>query len=280
MSKPKYHVASFSGGKDSTAMVLHMIERGDHLDEVMFCDTTMEFPGMLRHVEKVKKVIEAAGVKFTTLRAEQDFEHLMLRHVPKRKKETLRGHVGYSWPGPLSRWCTKALKVHVIDRYVRNLRKRYDVIQYIGIATDEQYRLDRKGNQTPDKKFPLVEWGWTESDALRYCISKGYNWEGLYEIFHRVSCWCCPLKSFEELRKLRKHFPELWRKLEELDAQTWREFRKGYSVPDIEKRFDLEDALTEVGESITNRAFFTDLKRILGNEITIDGILKERAGGL
>lgn len=276
MSKPKYHVASFSGGKDSTAMVLSMIQLGYQLNEVLFCDTTMEFPAMLRHVEKIKEVVESAGIKFTTLRAEKDFEHLMLHHVPKRKKETLQGQIGYSWPGPLSRWCTRALKVQIINRHLRSLKEHYEVIQYIGIAADEEYRLDRKENQTPDKKFPLVEWGWTESDALNYCYGSGYDWEGLYELFNRVSCWCCPLQSFAELKKLREHFPDLWSKLREMDAQTWRKFRSGYSVLDIEKRFDLEAALTEAGHSIKNGAFFTDLQRLLGGETSIEEILQER----
>lgn len=276
MNKPKYHIASFSGGKDSTAMVLHMIERGDYLDEVVFCDTTMEFPGMIRHVEKVKQVIEAAGIKFTELRSERDFEYLMLHHIPNRKKEDLRGQVGYSWPGTLSRWCTRALKIQVINRHLSGLRKKYDVIQYIGIAADEQYRLARKENQTPDKKFPLVEWAWTEKDAFAYCYKYGYEWEGLYDIFSRVSCWCCPLQSFAELKKLREYFPDLWNKLRELDDQTWRSFRSGYSVHDIETRFDLEDALTAEGHSVKNRAFHNDLKRLLGGEATIEEILRER----
>ena len=280
MTKPIYHVANFSGGKDSTAMVLSKIERGDHLDEVLCCDTTMEFPAMYRHIEKVKKVVEAAGVKFTMLKAEHDFEHLLLNNIPKRKKEELQGLRGYSWPGPLSRWCTRALKVQVMDQYLRNLRKKYEVIQYIGIAADEGYRLDRKENQKPYMKFPLVEWGWTESDAIDYCYKHGYDWEGLYEIFHRVSCWCCPLQSFAELKKLRGHFPELWNKLHELDAQTWRKFRSGYSVLDIEKRFQFEDALTERGLSVTNRAFHADLKRLLAGDTTIEDILQERESQL
>jgi len=274
--KPEYHVASFSGGKDSTAMVLHMIERGDPLDEVIFCDTTMEFPAMLRHVEKVKQVVEAAGIKFTTLRAEHDFEYLMLHHVPKRKNEELRDRVGYSWPGPLSRWCTRALKVQVINRHLKSLREQYTVTQYIGIATDEGYRLDRKENQAPDRVYPLTIWGWTESDALNYCKQQGYNWEGLYGIFERVSCWCCPLQSFAELRNLREHFPDLWDRLQELDDKTWRKFRSEYSIRDIDKRFTLEDALTKAGESIKNRAFHEDLKRHLTGEASIDDILKER----
>ena len=40
------HVASFSGGKDSTAMVLRLIEEDWPLDEIVFFDTGWEFPQM------------------------------------------------------------------------------------------------------------------------------------------------------------------------------------------------------------------------------------------
>lgn len=41
--KPEYHVVSFSGGKDSTALLLRMLELGMKVDEVLNCDTYMEF---------------------------------------------------------------------------------------------------------------------------------------------------------------------------------------------------------------------------------------------
>ena len=285
MNKPEYHVASFSGGKDSTAMVLHMIERGDHLDEVMFCDTTMEFPGMIRHVEKVKKVIEAAGIKFTELRAPHDFEHYLTEYeVENRKPESdFYGVPGYGWAGHLSRWCTKTLKVWVVNNHLRELRENYEVIQYIGIAADEDYRMEREQNQDPTHRHPLREWGWVEDDALRYCYALGYDWEGLYELKRnpktgkaRVSCWCCPLQSYEDLRILRFHFPELWEKLLDLDRRQCKKFQHGYSVADFDHRFALEDALTASGQSIRNRAFFADLKRLLDGEATLDEILQDR----
>lgn len=43
---PKYHVVSFSGGKDSTAMLLKMIELKYDIDEIVFCDTGLEFDEM------------------------------------------------------------------------------------------------------------------------------------------------------------------------------------------------------------------------------------------
>lgn len=276
--KPQYHVASFSGGKDSTAMVLHMIERGDHLDEVFFCDTTMEFPAMLRHVEKVKRVVEAAGIKFTTLRAEHDFEyHLAEIDLPNRKPTAAHyGVPGRGWSSFKSRWCTKYLKTEPIRKYFDQLQESHDVIQYIGIAADEDYRMERAHNQDPNHRHPLRDWGWSEADAMAYCRRLGYDWEGLYDIFHRVSCWLCPLQPQDELRKLRWHFPGLWQELLRLDARQWQTFAQGYSVEDLDHRFALEDALTEQGHSIKNRQFFADLKRHLAGEVTVTDLLEER----
>ena len=285
MTKPQYHVASFSGGKDSTAMVLHMIERGDHLDEVLCCDTTMEFPAMYRHIEKVKKVVEAAGIKFTMLRAEHDFEYYLTEYEVVNRKPTshIYGVPGYGWAGHLSRWCTATMKTQLISNYLSALQENYEVIQYVGIAADEDYRIERDQNQDPSHRHPLRDWGWVEDTALQYCYNRGYDWEGLYDLKRnpktgkaRVSCGCCPLQSYDDLRILRKNFPELWSRLLDIDSRQPKSFQHGYSVADFDKRFALEDALTEAGESLTNRAFHTDLKRLLADEVTIDDILKER----
>ena len=55
--KEKLYVASLSGGKDSTAMVLRLIEEKWPLDLILFCDTGLEFPGMYEHVRKLEKSI-------------------------------------------------------------------------------------------------------------------------------------------------------------------------------------------------------------------------------
>ena len=88
------------------------------------------------------------------------------------------------------------------EKFFRELRKQYRVKEYIGIAADEQYRLERERNKNPDHVHPLVDWNMTEEDCLRYCYEHGYNWNGLYGQFRRVSCWCCPLQSLQELRQL------------------------------------------------------------------------------
>ena len=256
--KPDYHVVNFSGGKDSTAMLLRMMELGMHIDEVICCDTYKEFPAMYRHIEKIKKIVEDAGIKFTVLKNEKSFDYLMFDHPVKRRNQDLQGNSGYSWAGSRSRWCTSKLKVDVINKYLKVLCERYNIIHFVGIAADEQYRLERENNQT--NIHPLVEWGWDEATALKYCYDNGFDWEGLYELFNRVSCWCCPLQSLSELRKLRTHFPELWEELKDMDKRTWRNFRADYSVEQLEIRFQFEEERITQGLSITNRDFHTQLK--------------------
>lgn len=225
-----YHVVSFSGGKDSTAMLLRMMELGMPVDEIIFCDTGVEFSQMYEHIDKVEEYI---GRKITRLKGDKTFEYLLLDH----KVNTAKEHKdGYSFPGPLNRWCTTYFKRDRINRHLREIRKKHTLIQYIGIAADEPKRIK-------DLNYPLVDWGWTEADCLQYCKEKGFNWGGLYDIFKRVSCWCCPLKSLSECRELRHNFPELWRTLLDWQHKTWRKFRADYSVDELEAKFAKEDEM-------------------------------------
>ena len=260
-NKPKLHVVSCSGGKDSTALILMMMDKGMPIDVVLNCDTGMEFPEMYEHLDKLEAEIkERIGIGITRLRADHSFEYYFLEAPVKRRRDTEfsakfgKNHTGYGWAGPKMRWCTTRLKTDIINRYLTELRKKYDVVQYVGIAADEPKRIR-------DLNYPLVEWGVTEADALQYCYDHGYDFGGLYKLFHRVSCWCCPLQGLSELRNLRKHFPELWAKLLYWETRTWRSFRADYSVDELEIRFAFEEECEAAGKSIRNRAFYKELKQ-------------------
>lgn len=138
-----------------------------------------------------------------------------------------------------------------MKKHKAQFKSQYQVVEYVGIAVDEQYRLQKKSNL--NNRHPLIDWGWTEKQALEYCYSKGFNFDGLYELFNRVSCWCCPLQPLSALKQLRKHFPELWSRLRELDLKTQTPFRVDYTVEDLEIRFQLEDELQENGEDVNYR---------------------------
>lgn len=266
MDKPEYHLVSFSGGKDSTAMLLGMIERRMQIDCILFCDTGLEFPAMYEHIAKLEKDI---GRPITRVRAEKSFEELMFYADIKRKPDSMAlkrygpDIKGYGWAGPRMRWCTARLKDEPREKFLREIRKEYDVKEYIGIAADEGYRLERKQNRQPGHVHPLVDWGMTEADCLKYCYDHGYDWGGLYEQFKRVSCWCCPLQPLPELRQLFYHHPALWEKLKEWDRRTWRQFRADYSVEQLEVRFLFEEECLRVGKPVKGKQFFTELRERL-----------------
>lgn len=187
VEKRKFYVVSLSGGKDSSAMTIRLIEEKRPIDLILFCDTGL-------------------------------------------------------------------LKTRVLNAYLKKLKKEYEIVEYIGIASDEPKRIK-------DGCYPLVEWGMTEKDCLEYCYSRGFDWGGLYNIFYRVSCWCCPLQALSELRKLYEHFPELWEQLRKWDDSTWRQFRKDYSVRELEICFSLEKEWSAEGKSIRSRAFYDALRQ-------------------
>lgn len=138
MEKPIKHVVSLSGGKDSTAMLLKMLEESKPVDIILFCDTGLEFEAMYRHIDKLENYI---GKKIIWLKSPQNFEYLFFEHVPKRKNPELEGRKGYSWGDHRNRWCTAMLKTRIINRYLRELAKDYTLKQYIGIAADETRRI-------------------------------------------------------------------------------------------------------------------------------------------
>ncbi len=227
------YIVSLSGGKDSTAMLLRMIEEGWRVDEIIFCDTGMEFLSMYEHLDKVKAYI---GRPITRLKAEKSFEYYMFEHSKTKGKN--KGKKGYGWSSMWCRWCTTKFKQEPSRKYLNQKYGKGNYIQYIGIAADETHRAK---NKTENIRYPLIEWGMEEKDALKYCYDRDFNWSGLYKIFHRVSCWCCPLQSIAELKQLYIYYPELWQKLLDMDERAFNRFKDTYSVQDLDKRFEAEN---------------------------------------
>ncbi len=152
---------------------------------------------------------------------------------------------GNGWPSSQVRWCTGQLKIHQINKALSRLKKDHEIFQFIGIASDEDHRCETNEHL----RYPLVRWDITETQALQICYDRGFDWDGLYEIYHRCSCWCCPLQQIGELRNLRRHHPELWAKLMELDQRALNQFghtplgrfKDGWTVAALEERFAAED---------------------------------------
>lgn len=178
------HIVSFSGGKDSTAMLLMMVEKGMQIDDIVFCDTWMEFPSMYDHIARVEEYI---GRQITVIKSEKSYEYYLSEHIKKN------GQIGYGHPDFKNRWCTQMLKKTPFAKYCRGIG---DHVEYHGIAFDEIHRTGK--NKEKKIRYPLVEWEIIEREALEYCYSHdltGVDYITILCVYHAGVALCLGYQS-------------------------------------------------------------------------------------
>jgi len=196
---------SFSGGKDSTAMLLRLLELGEEIDDIIFADTGFEFSDLYDYIKRVEKYI---GRKVTFLKSETSFEEWFTGKLTKGKHEgDVRGFPQVLTP---CYWMREA-KIKPLAKFQRDA----DII-YIGIAYDEKERMQK---DTGKIRYPLVEWRWTEQDCINY-LNKKKMFNPLYVNFNRLGCWLCPKQGEKSLYVVWKLYPDLWKRLEELEKRN------------------------------------------------------------
>lgn len=113
------------------------------------------------------------------------------------------------------------------------------VVQYLGIASDEPVRLERLDGIT--KISPLAAIGWTEADARKWCEENDLL-SPIYTTATRGGCWFCHNQGIDQLRLLRRNYPDLWALLLKWDIDSPVSFHPdGRTVHDFDRRFQLED---------------------------------------
>lgn len=198
----KGFVVSLSGGKDSTAMLHLMLERGEDIKAVLWCDMgDWDWPELRSHIDLVE---EKTGIKIERCTLSHSLSYWAFDVI---RKDGLRG---WGIPSKHKRWCTRK-KVEAQDKKRKELGVQ-DCTICLGFAADETKRVRK-----PEYRYPLFEYGYTEQMCLDYCYKLGYHWDGLYTWSDRTSCWCCPMRSLRSLRNLRKNRPEKWAELLEWD---------------------------------------------------------------
>ena len=219
----KKHIVSFSGGKDSSAMLLRMIELDMPIDEILFCDTGKEFPQLYQYVDRMKTYVESLGIKFTTLQPKKTWDDWFLGDVTRGKmKGNQRG-----WPLMFFHcyWSREA-KIKLMDPLCEGNER------YIGFAADESKRINASSKKE-GFNFPLATWGWSESDALDYLIETG--WCADFHLdFNRTGCFLCPKQSVESLKTLCAKYPDQWNELMHYARLAKNDFKPGVTVAHLE----------------------------------------------
>ena len=238
------YVLSLSYGKDSLACLGAIEQLGWPLDrivhaEVWATDTIpADLPPMVEFKAKADNIIkERWGIEVEHVCTMRGGEKLTYEKVFYRRRESSRNgntiQQMHGWPFQKGPWCNDRLKTGILDK------SSAKSIQYLGIAADEPSRFH---TLSETKKSPLVEAGWTETDCRKWCEENDLL-SPIYTTSTRGGCWFCHNQSVEQLRLLRKTYPEYWKLMLKWDSDSPVSFKAdGRTLHDFDKRFAFEDA--------------------------------------
>lgn len=115
-----------------------------------------------------------------------------------------------------------------------------NTVQYLGIAADEPERILR--HTKPGYMLPLVAAGWDEKYCRQLCEENALL-SPIYTTAARGGCWFCHNQGVDQLRLLRKNYPQYWALMIKWDKDSPVTFKPdGHTVHDFDARFAAEDA--------------------------------------
>lgn len=207
------HIASISGGQDSTAMTVRMLELGLPLDYIVFCDTGNEFPEMYQYLDRLDIYLQDKfNIGITRLKSKHTLISLVQSPFTRGKRTGQVRGLPYS---SMMSFCTRDLKKNVAEKFIRSLKD--DCTQYIGYVAREKNRVHKSDKKYITLKFPLIDWNWNEPEVSNYLKEKTLFNE-LYNHFARTGCMYCPKQSVDSWYALYANFPKQWE-----EAKRWEE---------------------------------------------------------
>jgi 3'-phosphoadenosine 5'-phosphosulfate sulfotransferase (PAPS reductase)/FAD synthetase len=237
------HIVCFSGGKDSTALILWAKENLEDFTPVI-CETEWEHPINDAYVEEINQtVLGGRLVRLRSKRYPKGFVQLVTeRHMV---------------PGAKSRFCTDELKVFPLHDYYA--AQDDEVTSYQGVRADESAKRS---------KMPLVEWvnegggywlnrpllNWTAEQCFAKMAEHGVKPNPLYlQGATRVGCWPCIMTGLGELKRAVQFFPELKQRvidMEKAASDGAGEDKFWFRSDKIPDRFKSASVVTKDGRTV------------------------------
>jgi 3'-phosphoadenosine 5'-phosphosulfate sulfotransferase (PAPS reductase)/FAD synthetase len=200
------HVVQFSGGKDSTALVLWARENLPEFKTV-FCDTGWEHPLTMTYIDYINETL--LDGKLIVVRSEK-YPTGMIELVHKRKIV----------PSVRMRFCTEELKVFPFIKFMKEIDDECTVYQ--GIRGDESLSRLRGGARMWEPAYeawierPLFDW--SAARVFGMMQKHGIEPNPLYKLgASRVGCFPCVMVNKGELRRCGQTLPEIWDRAQALE---------------------------------------------------------------
>ena len=202
-------VLSYGGGRQTVAICVLILQgKLPHPDKIVMADTGRENPMTWDYLNDVSgPAMNAAGLQIEVIRP--DHEPDLYNSAGSLLLPVFTGE------SKLRPFCSGMWKRDVCDRY---LSQKYGIrggVRWIGFSADEKRRLKvdpiRHNWQI---RYPLAELGIT-SEGCRELI-EAFGWPQP----HRSACWMCPNKTDGEWQYIQNNYPELWKKVVAIDAET------------------------------------------------------------
>jgi 3'-phosphoadenosine 5'-phosphosulfate sulfotransferase (PAPS reductase)/FAD synthetase len=192
MKKQTKHLLALSGGKDSSALAIYMLDKGIDM-EYVFCDTGEELAETYEYIDKLQSYL---GKRIVWLKSEKDFNYYL---------DLYNGVL----PDPSTRWCTRMLKLKPYESYIGDQQ----VISYVGIRADEPHRKGYISTKPNIKTvFPFVEDNIRREDVIRILNESGLGIPKYYQWRSRSGCYFCFFQQKREWVGLYENHPDLFKK--------------------------------------------------------------------
>ena len=250
---------SYSGGKDSSAMLLMLLEKGYPVTSIDFMDVGYEYPEVYEYVDKIDSFVKknyGKTINRLQLKDEWQFESWFYGKYKSGRNE---GHMR-GFPRVLGRCYLSRQKGRTLDRYDRTSYR------YIGIGWNEKHRESTE----PLLLYPLIEWQVTEDACVDYLKEKDLL-PGHKKYYRRSGCWWCPQQSIKSAISLYIRHPDLWEKLKQYEVES----PHGWNMPGRETKDIEERVKNEVLSGKIDLLYYLDDKSEKEVEETLKRIMKE-----
>jgi hypothetical protein len=214
------HICGISGGKDSSALVIHIKRtRPELFDklELFFTDTGSELPEVYTYLEKMEKFLGKTILRIKVdLESAEGYKAVTGEDQSVPFDEILKSYKGYL-PAPNARWCTRVLKLKPLEAWING---EY-CISYIGLRADEP---EREGYSSRTKanniipNFPFRQDG-IEIDDVYRILEETVGLPEYYKWRTRSGCYFCFYQRRVEWAILFNLYPEWFEKSKEYETQ-------------------------------------------------------------